>query len=59
MQLYWVLKHGTYLAQRWGEDGGVNLYHCAEVGRGIFAPNPIGHAHTTLKKALCGVQRAF
>ena len=26
MQLYWVLQHGTFLAQRWeADDGGVNL----------------------------------
>jgi hypothetical protein len=36
VQLYWVLRHGTYLAQRWDEDGGVNLYHCANGGRGFF-----------------------
>jgi hypothetical protein len=36
VQLYWVLKHGTYLAQRWDEDGGVNLYHCVDEGRGFF-----------------------
>jgi hypothetical protein len=36
VQLYWVLKHGTFLAQRWDEDGGVNLYHCADEGRGFF-----------------------
>jgi hypothetical protein len=30
VQLYWVLKHGTFLAQRWEDDGGVNLYHCAD-----------------------------
>lgn len=35
-QLYWVLQHGTYLAQRWGEEGGTNLYHCADGGRGFF-----------------------
>lgn len=35
MQLYWVLKHGTYLAQRW-EEQPVNLYHCADEGRGFF-----------------------
>jgi hypothetical protein len=33
MQFYWVLKHGTYLAQRWeADDDGVNLYHVAEEG---------------------------
>jgi hypothetical protein len=31
-----VLKHGNYLAQRWDEDGGINLYHCANEGRGFF-----------------------
>ena len=36
MQLYWVLKHGTFLAQRWEDEGGVNLYHCADEGRGFF-----------------------
>jgi hypothetical protein len=36
LQLYWVLKHGTFLAQRWETDeGGVNLYHCADQGRGL------------------------
>jgi hypothetical protein len=38
MQLYWVLKHGTFLAQRWeADDEGVNLYHIAGDGRGFFA----------------------
>jgi hypothetical protein len=36
VQLYWVLKHGIYLAQRWENEGGVNLYHCADEGRGFF-----------------------
>jgi hypothetical protein len=36
VQLYWVLKHGTFLAQRWEDEGGVNLYHCADEGRGFF-----------------------
>jgi hypothetical protein len=36
MQLYWVLQHGTFLAQRWGEDGGVNRYQVADEGRGFF-----------------------
>jgi hypothetical protein len=37
MQLYWVLRHGTFLAQRWeADDDGVNLYHCADEGRGFF-----------------------
>ena len=37
VQLYWVLRHGTYLAQRWESQGGVNLYHLADEGRGFFA----------------------
>jgi len=36
MQLYWVIHHGTYLAQRWDDESGVNLYHCADEGRGFF-----------------------
>jgi hypothetical protein len=36
VQLYWVLKHGTYLAQRWEDDGGVNLYYLPDEGRGFF-----------------------
>jgi hypothetical protein len=36
VQLYWVLKHSIFLAQRWKEAGVVNLYHCADEGRGFF-----------------------
>lgn len=36
VQLYWVLRHGTYLAQRWDDESAVNLYHCAGDGRGFF-----------------------
>lgn len=36
VQLFWVLKRGTFLAQRWDEDGGVNLYHVEDDGRGFF-----------------------
>jgi hypothetical protein len=36
VQLYWVLKHGTSLAQRWQAERGVNLYHCGDVGHGFF-----------------------
>jgi hypothetical protein len=37
VQLYWVLKYGTFLAQRWeADDEDVNLYHCADEGRGFF-----------------------
>ncbi|TVT40639.1 hypothetical protein FNT36_14315 [Hymenobacter setariae] len=36
VQLYWVIKHGTYLAQRWDDESGVNLYHCEDEGRGFF-----------------------
>lgn len=37
VQLYWVLTHGTYLAQRWESQGGVDLYYCPDEGRGFFA----------------------
>jgi hypothetical protein len=30
VQLYWALQQGTYLAQRWEDEGGINLYHCAD-----------------------------
>jgi hypothetical protein len=36
VQLSWVLKHGTYLAQRWEAEGGINLYHCADTSRGFL-----------------------
>jgi len=35
-QIYWVFKHGTYLAHRWDGKNGINLYHCADEGRGFF-----------------------
>jgi hypothetical protein len=39
VQLYWVLKYGTFLAKRWeADDDGVNLYHCADEGRGGLWP---------------------
>jgi hypothetical protein len=36
VQLYWVIKYGTYLAQRWDDESAVNLYHCEDEGRGFF-----------------------
>ena len=37
MHLEWALAHGTFLARRWeADDEGVNLYHCADEGRGFF-----------------------
>lgn len=36
MQLRYVLERGTYLAQRWEDEGGVNLYHLPDEGRGFF-----------------------
>lgn len=36
MQFHGVIHHGTYLAQRWDDERGVNLYHCAGDGRGFF-----------------------
>lgn len=35
-QLLHVLTQGTYLARRWEQEGGVNLYHCPDDGRGFF-----------------------
>ena len=32
-----MLKEGTYLARRWEAEGGVNLYHLPDIGRGFFA----------------------
>ena len=37
VQLRYVLDRGTYLAQRWEDQGGVNLYHLPDEGRGFFA----------------------
>ena len=37
VQRYWVLKRGTFLAQRWeADDDGVNLYHYADEDCGFF-----------------------
>ena len=36
-QLHYVLTHGTYLAQCWEAEGGVNLYHLPDEDRGFFA----------------------
>jgi hypothetical protein len=36
VQLYWVLKHGTFLAQRWKMKSGVNLCYCADAGRSFL-----------------------
>jgi hypothetical protein len=37
IEFYWVLKHDTFLAQRWiADDEGVNLYHVGGTGKGFF-----------------------
>jgi hypothetical protein len=36
VQLYWVLKHGTFLARRWEDEGGINLYYLPDGVRGFF-----------------------
>ncbi|MVN78102.1 hypothetical protein GO988_17370 [Hymenobacter sp. HMF4947] len=36
VQLHWVFEKGTFLANRWEGAGGVNLYHLADEGRGLF-----------------------
>jgi len=45
VQNYWVLQHGIYLAQSWDEDGGVNLYHCADEGRCFFVEVGVDDGH--------------
>jgi hypothetical protein len=35
-QLLHALTTGTFLAQRWDDESGINLYHCADEGRGFF-----------------------
>jgi hypothetical protein len=37
VQLRYVLQHGTFLAQRWEDADGINLYHLPNAGRGFFA----------------------
>lgn len=36
VQVRYVLERGTFLAQRWEDEGGVNLYYLADGGRGFF-----------------------
>jgi hypothetical protein len=36
VQRYWVIKHGTYLAQRWDDESTLNLYPCTSEGRGFL-----------------------
>jgi hypothetical protein len=43
VQLYFVLKYGTYLAQRW-EETPVDLYHFPDEGRGFFVEVGVEHA---------------
>ncbi|MGI4740751.1 MAG: hypothetical protein ACRYG7_36750 [Janthinobacterium lividum] len=31
-----MLHYGTFLANRWDDKEGVNLYYCAGNGRGFF-----------------------
>ena len=40
-QLQHLLHKGTYLAQRWEEEGAIALYYLADGGRGFFAE--VGH----------------
>lgn len=40
-----MLQHGTFLGQRWEADNdGVNLYHCADEGRGFFVEVGVDYA---------------
>ena len=36
VQVYWVMRHGLYLANRLEGSTGINLYHCPDEGRGFF-----------------------
>jgi hypothetical protein len=36
LQLAWVFKYGTFLAQCWDRVGGVNLYHLTDEAKGFF-----------------------
>ncbi|TVT40635.1 hypothetical protein FNT36_14295 [Hymenobacter setariae] len=36
LQLAKALKHGTFLAQRWNGESGVNLYYLTDEARGFF-----------------------
>ncbi|MVN74756.1 hypothetical protein GO988_00285 [Hymenobacter sp. HMF4947] len=36
VQLHFALDKSTFLANRWEDEGGVNLYHLADEGRGFF-----------------------
>lgn len=31
-----MIYHGTFLANRWEQESGVNLYHCADEGRSFL-----------------------
>jgi hypothetical protein len=42
-----VLTAGTYLAQRWENEGGVNLYHLSSEGSGFFVE--VGYDEATLE----------
>jgi hypothetical protein len=55
VQLLWVIRHGTFLAQRWDDESGVNLYHCADEGRGFFAEVGIDDGRGKLRYAASSV----
>jgi hypothetical protein len=48
VQLHLVLTRGTYIAQRWEDEGGVNLYHLPDDGRGFFAEVGVNEEHECL-----------
>ena len=41
VQLYGIFQSGTFLANRWEQDGAVNLYRLADEGRSFFME--VGH----------------
>lgn len=40
-----MLWHGTFLARRWEDESGVNLYHCADEGRGFYVEVRVSDEH--------------
>jgi hypothetical protein len=45
VQLFSVWKVGTFLTQRWDEDGNIKLYHVADEGRGFFVEVGLNEEH--------------
>lgn len=48
VQVRYTVEYGTYLAQRWEDEGGVNLYYLTDGGRGFFVEVGWDRAHEQL-----------